>query len=75
MPDFGDDRRAVSAPSKWPARAMIASLVTGVLLMAGYYVAPDAPVLGSLGNWNLLIAYALLLLGVILAIGLLLRRR
>ncbi|GIH97692.1 hypothetical protein Psi01_83220 [Planobispora siamensis] len=75
MPDFGNDRRAVPAPSKWPARAMIALLIVGVLWMAVYYVAPDAPVLGALGNWNLLVASCLLVLGVVLAIGLLLRRR
>ncbi|MBG0831764.1 cell division protein CrgA [Planomonospora sp. ID67723] len=83
MPDFEADRERFSTPqnyrpvkraSRWPARMMIASWVVGLLWTAVYYTMPDAPVVRELHNWNLLVGYLFLGLGVALGIGLLLRR-
>jgi hypothetical protein len=35
--------------------------------IAVYYVAPDAPLLGTLANWNLLIGFGFIIFGVILS--------
>ena len=59
-------RRVVSPP--WLAPAMIASLVLGLVWIALYYITQaDMPVLSSLGGWNLVCGFALIVVGVILA--------
>ncbi|WP_228646620.1 cell division protein CrgA [Microtetraspora sp. AC03309] len=57
-----------SRPSRWPALAMAASWITGILWIVVYYVDPTLPVIGDLGNWNLLVGFALLVLGVVFAL-------
>ncbi|WP_328814333.1 cell division protein CrgA [Nonomuraea cypriaca] len=47
----------------WPIVAMAASWIIGILWIVLFYVNPTLPVLSELGNWNLLIGFALLLLG------------
>ncbi|MBF8185995.1 cell division protein CrgA [Nonomuraea sp. K274] len=42
---------------------MAASWIIGILWIVLFYVNPTLPVLSELGNWNLLIGFALLLLG------------
>ena len=59
-------RRAVSPP--WLAPTMIASLVVGLAWIALYYVTQsDMPVLRTLGGWNLVGGFALIVSGVVLA--------
>ncbi|MFF4778163.1 cell division protein CrgA [Microtetraspora fusca] len=55
-------------PSRWPALAMVASWITGILWIVVYYVDPTLPVIGDLGNWNLLVGFMLLVLGVVFAL-------
>ena len=59
-------RRSVSPP--WLAPTMIASLVVGLAWIALYYVTQaDMPVLRTLGGWNLVGGFVLIVSGVVLA--------
>ncbi len=59
-------RRKVSPP--WLAPTMIACFVLGLVWIALYYVTQaDMPGLRSLGGWNLVCGFALIIAGVILA--------
>ena len=59
-------KRAVSPV--WLAPTMIATLVIGLAWIALYYVTQsDMPVLRSLGGWNLVGGFALIVVGVVLA--------
>jgi hypothetical protein len=59
-------KRKVSPP--WLAPTMIASLVLGLVWIALYYITQaDMPVLSSLGGWNLVCGFALIVVGVVLA--------
>jgi ABC-type Fe3+ transport system permease subunit len=59
-------KRAVSPP--WLAPTMIASLIIGLAWIALYYVTQgDMPGLRSLGGWNLVCGFALIVVGVVLA--------
>lgn len=52
----------------WLAPAMVAMWVLGVLWIALYYITAGAmPVLGALGNWNLLIGFAFIIAGFVLS--------
>ena len=65
-PPTRSPKRAVSPV--WLAPTMIAALVVGLAWIALYYVTQaDMPVLRSLGGWNLVIGFALIVTGVILA--------
>ncbi len=59
-------RRAVSPA--WLVPTMIASLVIGLVWISLYYVTQaDMPVLRTLGGWNLVCGFALIVVGVVLA--------
>ena len=59
-------KRAVSPP--WLAPTMIVSFVLGLAWIALYYITQaDMPVLSSLGGWNLVCGFALIVVGVVLA--------
>jgi hypothetical protein len=59
-------KRKVSPP--WLAPTMIGSLLVGLAWIALYYVTQaDMPVLSALGGWNLVIGFALIVVGVVLA--------
>jgi hypothetical protein len=59
-------KRAVSPV--WLAPTMIATLVIGLAWIALYYVTQsDMPVLRSLGGWNLVGGFGLIVIGVVLA--------
>ncbi|WP_405139339.1 cell division protein CrgA [Sphaerisporangium sp. NBC_01403] len=73
MNDFDARRKPVEGGSRWQVLTMVISWIVGVLWIVGYYVAPEAPVLVALGNWNLLIGFALIVLGVMLGVVLLVR--
>jgi hypothetical protein len=59
-------KRAVSPV--WLAPTMIATLVIGLAWIALYYVTQaDMPALRSLGGWNLVGGFGLIVIGVVLA--------
>ena len=59
-------RRKVSPP--WLVPAMVGSLVLGLVWIALYYITQsDMPGLSSLGGWNLVCGFALIVVGVVLA--------
>jgi Cell division protein CrgA len=65
-PPSRSPRRAVSPV--WLAPTMIASLVIGLAWISLYYVTQaDMPLLRSLGGWNLVGGFALIVAGVVLA--------
>jgi hypothetical protein len=65
-PPSRSPKRAVSPA--WLAPTMIVTFVLGLAWIALYYVTQaDMPVLRSLGGWNLVIGFALIVSGVILA--------
>jgi hypothetical protein len=52
----------------WLAPTMIASFVVGLVWISLYYITQaDMPVLRSLGGWNLVGGFALIVAGVVLA--------
>jgi len=65
-PPSRSPRRAVSPV--WLAPTMIVCLVVGLAWISLYYVTQaDMPVLRSLGGWNLVGGFALIVAGVVLA--------
>ncbi len=65
-PPTRSSRRAVSPV--WLAPTMIASFVIGLAWISLYYVTQaDMPVLRTLGGWNLVGGFALIVAGVVLA--------
>lgn len=56
---------------RWLVPAMLASWLIGLAWIATYYVAAstasDVPLISDLGNWNLGIGFALIILGVVLS--------
>ena len=65
-PPSRSPKRAVSPA--WLAPTMIAALVIGLVWIALYYVTQaDMPVLRSLGGWNLVGGFGLIIIGVVLA--------
>ncbi|MEO3808070.1 cell division protein CrgA [Sphaerisporangium sp. B11E5] len=48
---------------RWPAVAMAASWIIGILWIIVWYVDPTLPIVVELGNWNLLIGFAIVVLG------------
>ncbi|MFI7705600.1 cell division protein CrgA [Nonomuraea sp. NPDC049480] len=62
QPRQGPPDVAPRAP-RWPIAAMAASWIIGILWIVMFYMDPTLPVLSELGNWNLLVGFALFLLG------------
>ncbi|MBO3748061.1 cell division protein CrgA [Streptosporangiaceae bacterium NEAU-GS5] len=58
-------------PPRWPLVMLTFSWLVGLAWMIAYYADPTLPVLNKLGNWNLLIASLLLMLGAVFAVILL----
>ncbi|MFF5208584.1 cell division protein CrgA [Streptosporangium sp. NPDC000396] len=77
MPKSKSRKKAVYTPPpsaqqvkmspRWLAPVMVASWIIGILWIAIYYVAPTAPLLGYLANWNLLIGFVFIIFGVVLS--------
>jgi len=42
---------------------MVACFVVGLLWIVAYYIAPGMPVLSTLGRWNMLIGFGLIMAG------------
>ncbi len=52
----------------WPVVAMGLCWVVGVLWIVVFYLNPALPVLAELGNYNLLVGFAFIILGVFFAL-------
>ncbi len=61
----------VAVTPRWLVPAMIGSWLIGLAWIATYYVAASTaatiPVMDGLGNWNLGIGFALIIVGVVLS--------
>ncbi len=65
-PPSRSPKRAVSPP--WLAPTMIACFVIGLIWISLYYVTQsDMPVIRTLGGWNLVGGFTLIVAGVVLA--------
>ena len=65
-PSQSSRKRSVSPV--WLAPTMIASLVIGLVWISLYYITQaDMPVLRTLGGWNLVFGFGLIVAGVVLA--------
>jgi polyferredoxin len=60
-------RQLAPSPAWYP-------IVMGVLLLVGlawlvtYYIAPSTPLISDLGNWNFLVGFGIMLLGLVMAV-------
>ena len=59
--------QAVKTSPRWLAPLMATCWIVGILWIAVYYIAPQTPGIETLGNWNLLVGFGLIILGVILS--------
>ncbi|MEV1176464.1 cell division protein CrgA [Nonomuraea sp. NPDC049784] len=64
----GASSRPTRRTPRWPALAMAASWIIGILWIVVYYIDPTLPVMSELRNWNLLVGFGLLVLGVVFAL-------
>ncbi|GIH75242.1 cell division protein CrgA [Planobispora longispora] len=59
--------KQIKVSPRWLAPVMVASWVIGILWIATYYVAPSAPFIGTLRDWNLLVGFVFIIFGVVLS--------
>ena len=52
---------------RWIVPTMLALFGIGLLWIIVYYIAPDAPGIGGLGAWNVLIGFVLISLGFVVS--------
>lgn len=52
---------------RWVAPTMVVCWIIGLAWIVVFYIAPNTPILDSLGNWNLLIGMVLIAGGFILS--------
>ncbi|GGK92601.1 cell division protein CrgA [Sphaerisporangium melleum] len=57
----------VKVSPRWLAPTMVVAWIIGILWIAVFYIIPTAPVIGPLGNWNLLVGFVLIIFGVVLS--------
>lgn len=61
----------VAVTPRWLVPLMLAALLLGLAWISTYYVvaatAADLPLIADLGNWNLGIGFALIIVGVVLS--------
>jgi uncharacterized membrane protein (DUF485 family) len=61
-------KKADKGPSpRWLVVLMIAFFLVGLLWIVVYYLAPSAPIVSSLGSWNMIIGFGLILVGFLLS--------
>lgn len=61
-------KRAEKGPSpRWLVVLMVAFFLVGLLWIVVYYLVPTAPLLASLGSWNMVIGFGLILVGFMLS--------
>jgi Cell division protein CrgA len=60
----GSDRKAEPGPSpRWLVPLMLTLFGLGLLWIVAYYLIPDVPPFSSLGVWNMVIGFGLILCG------------
>ncbi|MBO4271024.1 cell division protein CrgA [Microbispora triticiradicis] len=59
--------QTVKVSPRWLAPLMVACWIIGIVWIAVYYIAPNVPGISVLANWNLLIGFGLIILGVVLS--------
>ncbi|HRY08637.1 MAG: cell division protein CrgA [Actinobacteria bacterium] len=67
--DQSVDKRApvkIGSPP-WVAPLMVTLFVLGLLWVVAWYIAPEAPLLGDLGFWNLVGGFVLIALGFVVS--------
>ncbi len=52
---------------RWVAPAMVAFFILGLVWIVAYYVAPEAPFIGGLSYWNVLIGFLLIGIGFVIS--------
>lgn len=63
-----DKRKAVRIGSpRWVAPLMVTLFAVGLLWIVAWYIAPDAPLLGDLGAWNVAIGFGLIGVGFVVS--------
>ncbi|MDP3972721.1 MAG: cell division protein CrgA [Candidatus Nanopelagicales bacterium] len=53
--------------ARWVAPAMVAFFILGLIWIVAYYVAPEAPFIGDLRYWNVLIGFVLIGIGFVIS--------
>jgi uncharacterized membrane protein len=48
---------------RWLVPVMLACFIIGLLWIVAYYIAPGMPVMSTLGNWNMVIGFGLIMVG------------
>jgi hypothetical protein len=59
--------KEVKVSPRWLAPLMVTCWILGVAWISTWYVWTDAPLLGTLREWNLAIGFGFIILGVILS--------
>lgn len=63
-----DKRKPVRLDSpRWLVPTMIAAFIIGLVWIVAYYVAPDAPVISTLGWWNVIVGFGFFTVGFVLS--------
>lgn len=63
-----DKRKPVRLESpRWLVPTMIAAFIIGLVWIVAYYVAPDAPVISTLGWWNVIVGFGFFTVGFVLS--------
>lgn len=52
---------------RWIAPVMVTLWIVGLAWIVVFYLAPDAKVIGDIGNWNIVVGMALIGLGFVFA--------
>lgn len=66
------DKKSRTTPVKldsprWLAPTMVTMFVLGLIWIVAYYVAPDAPLISTLGYWNVVVGFGLFGIGFFLS--------
>jgi hypothetical protein len=52
-----------TASPRWLVPVMLTSFLLGLLWIVVYYIVPNMPLISDLGGWNLVIGFALIMVG------------
>lgn len=64
----GPAGRDLTPSPSWYPIVMSAVLIIGLIYIVVWYFVPDNPVMTSLGAWNLAVGFAIMVLGLIMAV-------
>ena len=56
-------KEAPTVSPRWLVPVMLACFILGLLWIVAYYIAPGMPVMSTLGNWNMVIGFGLIMVG------------